>query len=308
MRDAFVRTLTELAAADPRVVLLTADLGYRLFDDFERRCPGRFFNVGVAEANMIGIAAGLALDGKRPFAYSIVPFVTARCLEQIRNDVCEMELPVTIVGVGGGYAYGPNGPTHHGVDDVGMMRTLPGITVLAPCDPRETAAAVEGALAHTGPVYLRLGRANEPLLPGTDRDFVIGTPTLLRRGREIALVACGPIAAEALQAAETLAGRGLDPAVLSVHTVKPLGTLSDWLIEFDRVFVVEEHGPCGGLFEAMAGEVARTQRHRPLLHQICAPDRFHRLVGSSAFLRAASGVDASAIAGAVVSAVEAGHG
>ena len=308
MRDAFVRTVTALAAGDPRVVLLTADLGYRLFEDFERRCPGRFFNVGVAEAGMISIAAGLALDGKRPVAYSIVPFVTARCLEQIRNDVCEMALPVTIVGVGGGYAYGPNGPSHHGVDDLGMMRTLPGITLLAPCDPRETAGAVAAALAQPGPVYLRLGRANEPLLPGTERGFAIGTPTLLRRGHGIALVACGPIAAEALQAADTLAGRGLDPAVLSVHTVKPLGALADWLIDFDRVFVVEEHGPCGGLFEAMAGAVARAQRPRPLLHQICAPDRFHRLVGSSSFLRAASGMDASAIAGAVASAVEAGHG
>jgi transketolase len=307
MRDAFVRTLTTLACDDPRVVLLTADLGFKLFDDFERTCPGRFFNLGVAEANMISVAAGLALDGKRPFVYSIVPFVTARCLEQIRNDACEMELPVTVVGVGGGYAYGPNGSTHHGVDDIGMMRTLPGMTVIAPCDPRETAAAVRATLDQQGPVYLRLGRSNDPILPGTDQPFSIGTPTVLRRGKSIALVACGAIAAEALRAADDLARDTLDPAVLSAHTVKPLGALVQHLRPYDAVFVVEEHGPHGGLFEAISGAMADAGWPAVRLYRICAPDRFHRLVGSSSFLRAASGIDAAAISATVSSALEHRH-
>ena len=307
MRDAFVRTLTALASDDPRVMLLTADLGFKLFDDFESRCPGRFFNLGVAEANMISVAAGMALDGKRPFVYSIVPFVTARCLEQIRNDACEMELPVTVVGVGGGYAYGPNGSTHHGVDDIGMMRTLPGMTVIAPCDPRETAAAVRATLDQHGPVYLRLGRSNEPVLPGTDQDFTIGTPTVLRKGQSIALLACGAIASEALAAAEALVGVGLDPAVLSAHTVKPLGALLDHLRQYDVVFVVEEHGPHGGLFEAVSGAMAHAGGPWVRLHRICAPDRFYRRVGSAAFLRAASGIDAAAISAKVSSALERRH-
>ena len=307
MRDAFVSALTALAAGDPRVILLTADLGFKLFDEFARLYPGRFFNVGVAEANMISIAAGLALDGKRPFAYSIVPFVTARCLEQIRLDLCEMELPVTVVGVGGGYAYGPNGPSHHGIDDIGMMRSLPGMTVIAPCDPRETAAVVRATLGVRGPVYLRLGRANDPILPGTDADFALSVPNVLRSGKTVLLLACGAIAAEALCAAETLARNGLDVAVFSAHTVKPLGALVDRVAEYEIVFVVEEHGPHGGLFEAIAGALAERPQLRVRLHRICAPDRFHHRVGSSSFLRAASGLDAAAIASTVSRALEGRH-
>jgi transketolase len=307
MRDAFVRALTDLAAGDQRVVLLTADLGYKLFDEFERCCPDRFFNVGVAEANMISVAAGLALDGRRPFVYSIVPFVTARCIEQIRIDLCEMELPVTVVGVGGGYAYGPNGPTHHGVDDVGMMRSLPGMTVLAPCDPRETAAATAAAFDLGGPVYLRLGRANEAIVNGTDRPFKIGKPTVLREGHTVAMLASGSIATEALAAADSLASGGMTPAVLSVHTLKPLGSIVDCIRDFTSVFVIEEHGPHGGLYEALSGELFQQGRWCGRLHRISAPDRFHRLTGSSHYLRSASGLDARAIAATVARDAEQGH-
>jgi len=303
MRDAFVRTLSDVAAGDPRVVLLTADLGFKLFDEFQRRCPGRFFNLGVAEANMISVAAGLALDGRRPFVYSIVPFVTARCLEQIRNDVCEMELPIKIVGVGGGYAYGQNGPSHHGVDDIGMMRSLPGMTVVVPCDPRETAAAVVAILEHEGPAYLRLARSNDPILQGTDAPFEIGVPTRLRTGNKIALLACGGIAAEAVSAARALSQRGLDPAVYSVHTVKPLGKLVDRLATYEQLFVLEEHGPHGGLFEALCGALADSERYTLRVHRISAPDHFHRRVGSSAFLRSSSGIDADTIVATVTAAV-----
>ena len=301
MRDAFVRTLTALADDDPRVVLLTADLGFKLFDEFERRCPGRFFNLGVAEANMISVAAGLALDGRRPFAYSIVPFVTARCLEQIRNDACEMELPVTVVGVGGGYAYGPNGPTHHGVDDIGMMRTLPGMTVIAPCDPRETAGAVRATLDQHGPGVPQAGpleRSGAARHRWRLRDrgadgAATGSPgraARLRRYRRRG--ACAP--------RKRLSTDGLDPAVLSVHTVKPLGALVDRLAQFD--IAVRRRGAWAARRAVRSdrwrgGGDASGPRDRS--HRICAPDRFHRLVGSSAFLRAASGLDAAAIAGNV---------
>jgi transketolase len=304
MRDAFVRALTARAADDPRVLLLTADLGFRLFDDFAQKYPGRFFNVGVAEANMISVAAGLALDGKRPFVYSIVPFVTARCLDQIRIDLCEMRLPVTVVGVGGGYAYGPNGPSHHGVDDVGMLRSLPGMTVIAPCDPRETAAAVRAIAEVEGPVYLRLGRANDTVLPGTDEGFTLGEPAVLKRGSSVLLLACGAIASEVLQAADLLKSHGVDPAVASAHTVKPLGRLPDRLAEYRAVFVIEEHGPHGGAFEAIAGAMASRPAARPALHQICAPDRFHERSGSAAFLRRASGLDAAAMAERILRVLE----
>src|SRR5262245_28120030 len=159
MRDTFFAGLSEAGRSDGRIVLLTADLGYKLFDRFVEACPGRFFNMGVSEANLISVAAGLALSGMRPVAYSIAPFATARCYEQIRNDVCAMGLGVLIVSVGGGYAYGANGPTHHGVDDVALMRALPGMSVFCPCDPNETRAALGEALNLDRPAYLRLGRS-----------------------------------------------------------------------------------------------------------------------------------------------------
>lgn len=290
MRDAFIQALTEVALADRRVILLTGDLGYKLFDDFAARCPGRFLNLGVSEANMTSVAAGLALVGWRPVTYSIVPFVTVRCLEQIRNDVCNMELPVLVAGVGGGYAYGVNGATHHGIDDVAVMRSLPGMTVLTPCDPPETRAAVHAVFRQSGPCYLRLGRNKEPHLTRADDPFELGTPRVLRPGREVAVLASGPVAAEALQAARLLAPAGLDPWVLSVHTVKPLAGVVAWIDQHDprHLFVIEEHGPCGGLAEGLAGALADREPHRPLT-SLTAPDHFFHKVGSQAFLRRAAG-------------------
>jgi transketolase len=232
----------------------------------------------------------------RPITYSIVPFATVRCLEQIRNDACNMGLPILTVGVGGGYAYGPNGATHHGVDDVAVMRAMAGMTVLCPCDPSETRASLRAALTLDGPAYLRLGRNKEPDLVPTDDRFVFGRPRVLRPGRSIAILACGPIAGEVLQAVPGLVNAGFDPLVASVHTVKPI----DGLVEFvhasgvEHVFVVEEHGPCGGLAEALAVELSDS-RERPLLTRISAPDRFFHDAGSQQFMRRLAGIDAASI-------------
>ena len=300
MRDAFFRAIEGAARADDRVIFLTADLGYKLFDPFAAANPGRCLNLGVAEANMIGVAAGLALEGFRPFAYSIAPFATARCLEQIRNSLCGMGLPVVVCGVGAGYAYGVNGATHHGVDDLGLMRALPGMTVLSPCDPRETAALVLATLALDGPAYLRLGRGRDPVLPGTDGPVTIGRPTVLREGREIALVATGGVASEALAGAEMLTRDGADPLVLSAHTVKPLGSLVEVLAdrEVHTVLTVEEHGPYGGLHEALCAD-AMTKRWRARILRASAPDRFVHDPASQGALRRRSGIDAASLAAAL---------
>ena len=162
MRAAFVRGLTAAARQDPRVMLLTSDLGFKIFDEFASEFPGRFLNVGVAESNMIGVAAGLALGGMRPFAYSIAPFATLRCLEHVRNDVCYHNVAVTIVGLGGGYSYGHNGPTHHSLEDIAVMRVLPNMTVVCPGDPVEVEQAVVAAAMNGSPVYLRIGRSGDP--------------------------------------------------------------------------------------------------------------------------------------------------
>ena len=264
MRDAFVDELTRAAAADDRIALLTGDLGYKLFDRFAAACPGRFLNMGVSEANMVSVAAGLALSGMRPVTYSIVPFATARCLEQIRNDVCNMRLPVIVTGVGGGFAYGPNGPTHHGIDDIALMRAMPGMTVLCPADPWETRHALRSALASEGPSYLRLGRNREPDLASAEDAFAAGSPRTLRRGGAIAWI------------------RARRPA---------------------HVFVVEEHGPQGGLAEALALPLAGAP-DSPILTSIAAPDRFLHDAGSQRHMWRLAGIDAAGIAAAIVRRLE----
>ena len=174
MRDAFFAELVEMAADDPRVWALTADLGIRLFDETERVAPGRVLNVGIAEQALIGVAAGLAYAGKVPFAYSIAPFATSRPHDQIRVDVAMAEANVKIVGVGGGTSYGYLGPTHHAIEDLALMRALPGFTVLAPGDPAETRRAARAALEIDGPVYLRLGKNGERNLLPDDAGFDVG--------------------------------------------------------------------------------------------------------------------------------------
>ncbi len=296
MRDAFFDELTRLGEHDSRVMFLTGDLGYKLWDVFAARCPGRFLNMGVSEANMVSVAAGLALSGMRPITYSIVPFATIRCLEQIRNDVCSMRLPVLIVGVGGGYAYGANGPTHHGVDDVAAMRTLSGMTIFCPCDPLETRAALRAVQELDGPCYLRLGRNKEPNLTRPEESFTPGLPNLLRRGQRVALLAVGPIASQALAAAQLLTRRGVDPAVWSVHTVKPIDGLVACMDEhrYEHVFVIEEHGPCGGLAEALAVEWA-DRVIRPIVTRVAAPDEHLRTVGSQQYMWGLAGIDSQAV-------------
>lgn len=302
MRDAFFRTLTELGIADPRIMFLTADLGFKLFDAFAEACPDRFLNLGVAEANMVSVAAGLALTGKRPFTYSITPFATIRCLEQIRNDVCNMELPVIVTSVGAGFAYGVNGGTHHGIDDVAAMRAMPGMTVVSPCDPRETVQAMQALLELGRPSYLRLGRAREPILANTDQPFELGVPSILQEGEGVALLACGSVVGEALEAAATLERESLvKPLVLSVHTLAPITGLAAILEQRHVRFAitVEEHIARGGLFEATcstlmaAGSAIRVKG----LH---APDRFIHTCHSQNAMRKKLGLDAAGIAAATL--------
>ncbi len=305
MRDAFFRTITDLAAQDERVMFLTADLGFKLFDEFQARFPDRFLNMGVSEANMVSVAAGLALCGKRPFTYSITPFATIRCLEQIRHDVCGMAAPVTIVGVGGGYAYGANGASHHGIDDIAATRAMPGLTVVCPCDPRETTQAMATILAAGSPAYLRLGRAGETVLPGTDAPFVLGEPTVLSEGSDIVLAACGQIAEEALGAAALLKKHGITPHVLSVHTANNIQPAVQHILNrhISAVFTIEEHGPAGGISEALAGGLACVA-HPIRVVPLTTPNHFVHDVGDQACLRRLAGLDAESIARTVVNTLE----
>ena len=300
MRNAFIRALTEAATDDPRIVFLTGDLGFKLFDDFARRFPGRFMNVGVAEATMAGVASGLALEGKKPFIYSIVPFATLRCYEQIRNDICYHDADVTVVGVGGGYSYGPNGPTHHALEDIAVMRVLPNMAVVCPGDPAETVAAVHALAAHRGPAYLRLGRAGEPAVHAGPIRFRLGESLLLRDGGDATLLTTGNMLATAVRSADLLAADGIICRVVSMPSVKPLDTAAlDAAAERTRVVVaLEEHSILGGFGSAVAEHLA--ERGTPVrFRRIGAADRFSHLCGEQEFHRRAHGLTAEQVANVV---------
>lgn len=297
MRDAFVGALTETAAADERVVALTADLGVGLFDELARRAPGRFLNVGIAEQNLVGIAAGLAYAGKKAVAYSIAPFVTARPNDQVRIAVAAARADVTLVGVGAGVAYGALGPTHHAIEDLAAMRALPGLTVLTPADPAEAAAATRAAIEHDGPVYLRLGKSGEPNVLPTGFPFAIGKAARVRAGGDVTLASCGAMLGETLAAADLLARSGVRAGVLHFGTVKPLDeeAVAAALRTTPLLVTVEEHTILGGF----GGAVAETAAEAGLpvtLRRVGLADTFAEVPGSRSYLLRRHGLDAAAIA------------
>lgn len=266
MRNMFVSSLLELAGRQPNLWLLCGDLGYSVLEPFAAQFSDRFVNIGVAEQNMAGIAAGLALSGKTVFMYSIGNFSTLRCLEQIRNDVCYHNADVKVVSVGAGYAYGSQGYTHHAVEDVAILSTLPGMEVFVPCDPAETRAATFYLAQSTRPGYLRLSRAGEPFL-GEPRLRDPREPRELRAGTDVAILASGPIASAALSAAAILAGRGIDCSVVSVCCLKPFDpSLTLTLAQNTTMLVtLEEHITRGGLYSTVAGLLAPLASHAQLL-------------------------------------------
>jgi len=308
MRNAFAEEITDLASRDGRVVLLSGDIGNRLFDRFKEAAPGRFFNCGVAEANMTGAAAGMAFCGLRPFTYTITPFATLRCFEQIRIDVCYHNVPVTVVGTGAGLSYAGLGPTHHSCDDIGTLRLLPNLSILCPCDRTETRLAVRAALEHSGPVYLRLGKKGEPDIHRSEPPFVIGRSITLREGGDLCILSTGNIAALALEVADELGGAGLEAGVESFHTVKPLDEeLLTALCRAGRTIVtMEEHSLIGGLGSAVAEWAADFGPSAPRILRFGTGDTFLDTLGSQDYVRGLCGLEVSEITRSVVRALRPG--
>jgi transketolase len=266
MRNTFIATLEELAARNPRIWLLCGDLGFSVLERFADKFPDRYLNIGVSEQNMAGIAAGLGMSGNTVFTYSIGNFPTLRCLEQLRNDVCYHGADVKVVSVGGGYAYGSQGYSHHALEDVAIMSVLPGIEVFVPADPAEVREVVRYISESRRPAYLRLSRAGEPVLdpqPITD----IRRVRPLREGSDVTILVSGPIASACLAAADRLAGDGIAARVVSVPCLKPLdrdGVLA--ALGGARLLVsVEEHVARGGLNRELAGILAERPAHPRLL-------------------------------------------
>lgn len=300
MRTAFFQTLVELAECDDRIYLLVADIGFGVVEPFAQRFPDRFLNVGVAEQNLTGIAAGIALAGKIVFTYSIANFPILRCIEQVRNDVCYHKANVKIVSVGGGYSYGPLGMTHHATEDIAILRALPEMTVIAPGDPLEVRAATRAIVEHDGPCYLRLGRAGEPVIHDSTIEFQLGKAIQVRDGDAVAIISTGGLLQNAMQAAEKLATRGVQARVLSMHTVKPLD--EDAVLAAARetraIVTLEEHSVIGGLGSAVAECLAESGFQVPF-KRIGLPSAFSRHIGSQEYLRSQSNLSPECILNAL---------
>jgi transketolase len=298
MRTAFIETLLEVAEHDPRNVLIVGDLGFGVVTTFRERLPAQFINAGVAEQNMTGIAAGMALSGKIVWTYSIANFPALRPLEQIRNDICYHNANVRIVPVGGGMAYGSLGISHHATEDLAIMRALPNMLVVAPGDPVETRLAVRALVDHQGPAYLRIGRAGEPTVHMTPPFFQLGKAITVREGSDLTLISTGGQLYDTVRAAERLqAEHNLHARVLSMHTLKPLDmdAVLAAAVDTAAVFTVEEHSIVGGLGGAVAEVLLEADKRPAVFRRIGLRDSFSSLVGDQDFLRAAYEIDADGI-------------
>lgn len=308
MKAAFFKTIYELAGQDDRIVFIKGDTAY--VPDFQNAYPAQYLDVGIAEQDMIGVAAGMALEGKVPITYSIVNFATMRCLEQIRNDVAYHRLGVKVVSCGQGFDYGALGATHHALEDIAIMRAMPNMTVFCPCDPLETIAVTRAALQMDGPCFIRNGHGGEPVLHQFElSDFQIGKALPLLEGADIVLCACGSIAKDAYDAAQKLRSMGYDVGLYSFPTVKPLDSafILERLDSARLLMSIEEHTVIGGFGSALAEVIAQAGPHKALFRQIGLNDTFSNEIGSREYLKQYYGMDETAIVDKVLNIIQEGE-
>lgn len=299
MRDTFIEELSKRAVVDPSIFLITGDLGFGVLEDFARTFPDQFLNAGVAEQNMTAIAAGMAIEGRKVFTYSIGNFPTLRCLEQIRNDVCYHDLDVTIVSIGGGFSYGQLGMSHHATEDISIMRSLPNIEVLVPASLKEVKGSVNHIMQNQGPTYLRLDKSNVNY--ESKDEYIFGKAAVAREGDQVTLIASGGVLEEALMAAENLSKENINCRVLSMHTIKPLDLLSieNAAKETSGIITIEENNILGGLGGAVAEACLESGNVPKFFTRIGLNDSYSSVVGDQKYLRNYYGISSQAIESAV---------
>lgn len=296
MRLEFVKTLLEMAELDERILLLTGDLGFMVLEPFRDRFPTRFFNVGVAEQNMIGLATGLAEDGFVPFVYSIATFATLRPFEFIRNGPVHHNLPVRIVGIGGGFDYGPAGLTHHALEDIALMRTQPGLTIVVPADYQQARAALLATKELSGPVYYRVGKDDHAIIPGLEGRFELGRAQICREGTDLLFVTMGACAREVSMAADVLAEQGISSTIMAVASISPapVEDIAEALSRFTVALAVEAHYTVGGL-GSLVSEVAAERGASCRITRCGVKSAPHELTGSRDYLNHLHGLSRDAL-------------
>jgi transketolase len=286
MRTTFINTLTEEAKTNENIFIITPDLGFSVLERFRDLFPKRFLNVGIAEQNAVGVASGLALSGKIVYVYSIVPFVTMRCFEQVRVDVAYMNTNVRLIGVGAGLSYGPAGATHHSIEDIAVMRNLPNMTVCCPGDPLEVREIVRQSVDYQGPMYIRLGKNGEPTIHEENQQLVIGKAIQVTEGQDLIIITTSNMLEEGKQIVDSLAMKGKSVALISMHTIKPFDTeaVLNLIDKGIPMVTLEEHNIIGGLGSAVA-EVIAESGQAVRFKRIGIKDIFCHEVGSQQYLR-----------------------
>jgi transketolase len=312
MRKRSLDMVHVLARRDERVVFIGSDLSPNLLGEMKKEYPSRYYMEGISEANIIGMAAGMAMDGFIPYVNTIATFITRRCYEQVAIDLCLHDLPVRLIGNGGGYVYAPLGPTHQAIEDIAIMRALPHMTVTAACDAEEMSRLMEATLDWPHPVYIRLGKGGDPVISDAARGFAIGKAIDMIEGAhgasDVLLVTTGVATTQALTAAKGLAAEGIRCRLLHVHTIKPIDTqaIAAAAAGTQLVVTVEEHSIVGGLGSAVLELLSDALSGRlPPVKRLGIPDRFSAHYGSQAQLMKDCNIDAGGIATAVRSALKA---
>lgn len=297
MRNTFIKTLVELAEHDERIFVITPDLGFSVLEEFEEKFPERFLNVGIAEANAVSIAAGLALSGKIVYIYSIIPFVTMRPFEQIRVDGAYMNTNIRLVGVGAGITYGPAGATHHAIEDIAIMRALPNMSIFSPSDPYEVECMTRATLEHQGPIYFRLAKRGEPIISDITKPLAWGKANIIKGGNNsISILFTGNASDVAIDVEHYLQSQGYSSDLISIHTIKPFDTKAiEEIIKTRRaIFTIEEHSLIGGLGSTVAEYIAESS-YNPIFKRFALPDEYSHYVGSQSYIREKFGFTAGKI-------------
>ena len=299
MRPAFIKTLVGEAEKNDSIMILAGDVGFSVLEEFQAKFPDRYINMGIAEQNMVGVAAGLALTGKKVFVYSITPFVTFRCLEQIRNDLCYQNLNVTIVGVGTGYLYGQLGFSHHALDDVGVMKSIPNMTVLCPSTRNEVRSLVKQCIDYKSPTYIRLGKvAGAPDYDSNDglKSIKIGDINIINSGGGVALLTTGDILSEVYEVYKKLQSNNLNPSLISFPTIKPFNKelIKEIFSSHNIIIIIEENYILTGLGSSILLLNLQSEFNNKILH-IAVPEKFISVAGDSNYLRKLVGLDTNSM-------------
>ncbi len=309
MRRPFIQALTSLAETDDRIVLLTADVGYTVLETFAERHPDRYFNMGVAEQNMVGVATGMAESGFIPFVYSMASFLTMRAFEFIRNGPVHHGFAVRMIGVGGGFDYGSAGATHYGLEDVGILRTLPGLSIVTPGDCEQAVSALEKTWNLDGPTYYRLSKDETVLVPGLEGRFALGDAQVVRQGDDVVLIGMGAAVLEGLKAADMLTNHGVRPAVMLLSCISPppRERIIETLSQFDLGVVIEAHGRVGGAGSLVSEIIA--EEGIPCRIVRCGVGKTPLgLTGSRSYMEKLHGISAEALADVVLNELGRQHG